>query len=62
MNTLYPIIRRERRPLLPPDEPVEVVVAPERRSPDRPVSSSAAGQADQEIGAPPKHETKTKKS
>ena len=28
MNTLYPIIRRARRPLLPPDEPQQRVVIP----------------------------------
>ena len=28
MNKLYPIIRRARRPLLPPDEPPQRVVIP----------------------------------
>jgi hypothetical protein len=28
MNQLYPIIRRARRPLLPPDEPQQRVVIP----------------------------------
>ena len=28
MNQLYPIIRRARRPLLPPDEPQQRVVLP----------------------------------
>ena len=53
MNGLYPIIRRERRPLLPPDEPAAVVEsvplvppvstpAPVMASEPSPVSASPA--------------------
>ena len=34
MNQLYPIIRRARRPLLPPDEPQQRVVIPVAVEPD----------------------------
>ena len=38
MNQLYPIIRRARRPLLPPDEPQQRVVIPVTMEPS-PVES-----------------------
>ena len=37
MNTLYPIIRRARRPLLPPDEPAPAI--PPKAEEPSPVSS-----------------------
>ena len=40
MNTLYPIIRRARRPLLPPDEPAPAI--PPKAEEPPPVSSPVA--------------------